>query len=53
VLSGSEEEQAAPAPTQPERDFSAPLEDRRGRAAVAPNDLAHAIAAARSALKPV
>jgi diguanylate cyclase (GGDEF)-like protein len=52
VLSGSEEERSAPVQAHPERDFSAPLEDRRGRAGVAPNDLAHAIAAARAALKP-
>jgi hypothetical protein len=53
VLSGSDEERAAPAPTQPERDFTAPVEDRRGRTGVAPIDLAHAIATARAALKPV
>jgi diguanylate cyclase (GGDEF)-like protein len=52
VLSGSEEERAAPVQAQPNRDFSAPVEDRRGRTGVAPNDLAQAIAAARSALKP-
>ena len=53
VLSGSDEERAAPAPAQRERDFTAPVEDRRGRTGVAPNDLAHAIATARAALKPV
>ena len=53
VLSGSEEELAVPARVQPERERVVPIEDRRGATSIAPTDLAHAIVAARAALRPV
>ncbi|HEY7459688.1 MAG TPA: diguanylate cyclase [Xanthobacteraceae bacterium] len=49
VLAGSEEDLAAP--PMPKKPEAEPVRERRGSASLAPTDLAHAIAAARSALR--